>query len=215
MTIDFKIQPLQPRHAREAAEIHAESQPGTFLTALGPGFLRVLYAALADSPYAYAYEAMVGDEVAGVAAGSTDTGDLLRDVVRRRWPALTVAVGIRLLTHPRLIPQVFQMLRYPNQLHNEPGEGEALVLGVRKAYRKHGMGSLLMEAVFAGGRERGVRALWYTVDGRNEYAMKFHQRQGAIYKRSEILFGREMKLFLKPLVAGDAAPAPGDEQATR
>ena len=63
MTIDYKIQPLQARHAREAAEIHAESQPGTFLTALGPGFLRVLYAALADSPYAYAYEAVVGDEV--------------------------------------------------------------------------------------------------------------------------------------------------------
>jgi len=203
MTVDVQIRPLRPEHADIAATIHAEGQEGTFLTSLGHDFLRLLYAELAVSPAAFAWEAVVDGQVVGVTGGTIDTATLFRSFVRRRWPALIWVVGRRLLTHPQLFGRLWETLRYPSQLHSKPGEGEALVLGVLVPYRHYGIGSLLMKTMLQGARERGLRGLWYTVDATNERALRFHQGHGARYQREEMLYGRKMLLFYNPLHADE------------
>lgn len=205
MTVEYKIQPLQRCHAAVAARLHEEAQPGTFLTNLGQRFLRLLYEELADTPSAFGYEAVIGDECVGLMTGATNTEHLYSEIIRRRWFAFAVVVGLRLLTHPWLIPSTLQTLRYPGQLHAAPGEGEALTLGVFKAYRHYGIGGALMKALIDGARERGLKGLWYTVDATNERALRLHKGYGAIFKREEMLNGRKMILLLNPLTGGDAS----------
>lgn len=193
------IRPLQVRDAAVAAEIHEESQPGTFLTSLGQRFLRLLYRELALSPTAFGYAALIEGQVVGMIMATEDTGSLFRDLIRRRWLALALVIGLRLLSRPGLIGRVLETLRYPSQLRSEPGEGEELLLGVRAACRQRGIGSLLTTTLLAEARRRGLKGLWYTVDARNERAIRFHQRHGAQFRREETLYGRKFLLYFCPL----------------
>lgn len=207
------IQPLQPAHAREAAELHAEGQPGTFLTSLGPRFLRVLYREFVHLPSVYGFEAVADGQVVGMVTGTSDTGALFRELLRRAWLRLGLVVALRLVAHPRLIRRVWDTLHYPSQLHSAPGEGEALTMAVRLPYRKHGIGTELMLALLREARRRGLRGLWYTVDGANENALRFHRRLGAEFQRTEIMYGRQMVLLFNDLkvVADDGGASPAGQ----
>lgn len=149
---------MEAHHADQVAEIHIEGQPGTLLTKLGKPFLTALYAEICQSEWGFGVVALDGDVVCGVGILTTSTKHLFRDLRQRRAVRLILPIIPRLLTHPRVIVDVYQSWRYPAKMgvgrqhstsdngttgksHNEtakkPGQEDAefLFLGVRKAYR--------------------------------------------------------------------------------
>lgn len=194
--VSVQIVPLDRTHAATAAELHAAGQPGTFLTSLGPAFLRALYTAIPASPYGFGFAALDpgGGEMIGVVAGSTNTSDLFRDIALRQVWRIAPPVALRLARHPTLLPKILQTLTYP-AAEVYADAGELLFIGVRPVLRSRGIGAQLYTALLEECRRRGIAVLTVLVDATNEGANRFYRRHGFQYDTSHTLFGRTMHFY--------------------
>lgn len=187
----MKYKLLEPHHAGQAAQIHIEGQPGTLLTNLGKPFLTTLYAEICSSEWGFGVIALDDEVVAGVAILSTSTGHLFRDLKRRRALQLLLSIVPRLVTHPRLILDVYQSWRYPAKMgigrtHSISDNGantqlpqneatqvskekdaEFLFLGVRKEYRGQRVASGLFDTSVVFCRKREIGHLIAVVEHTN------------------------------------------------
>jgi len=221
--MSFEIQPLAPEHAAAAAAIHAEGQERTFLTSLGPAFLRALYAQMASSAHCFGFVALDGGEIIGVVTGTVDSGAVFRELVLRRGLKLILPVAGAMLRVPSLVPKVLKTLAYPAQTRNSkgakgtatkdtkggakggPGEAELFFIGTRADRRGEGVGSALFHALAEEMRRRGMRAMGLIVDDENESAKRFYLRHGMRPLRTFPLYGRRMQWFELSLT-GESGP---------
>lgn len=182
---------LEPHHADQAAEIHIEGQPDTLLTKLGKPFLITLYTEICFSEWGFGVVALDGEVVTGVAILSTSTSQLFRDLKRRRAVQLLLPIIPRLITHPRILLDVYQSWRYPAKMgvgrkHSMSDNGatdqqeeedttrpskkkdaEFLFLGVRKAYRGQRIASGIFDTSVVFCRERKIDHLIAVVEHTN------------------------------------------------
>ena len=186
--MEYKL--LEPYHACQAAEIHIEGQPDTLLTKLGKPFLTTLYKEICHSEWGFGVVALDGDVVSGVGILSTSTSRLFCDLKRRRAVQLLLPIIPRLLSHPRIMLDVYQSWRYPAKMGvgrkpsmSDNGTGgdqqdeatrdskridaEFLFLGVRKAYRGQKIASGMFDASVVFCRERNVDYLIAIVEHTN------------------------------------------------
>jgi len=187
---------LAPEHARQAAEIHAEGQVGTFLTRLGLGFLTTLYAAIPESPWVFGQVVMDGEIVAGVGIVALDTDQFFQDVKRHHWPRLLWCVGRQVLRHPSLIGEIVQSVRYPTKLSAPPGEAEILFLGMRRAYMRQGIAPTLLDQLLDEAYRRGCPSATTTIDRRNRAIRWMIATLPGVYIDREIeLNGKTMLVY--------------------
>ncbi|MCB9160561.1 MAG: hypothetical protein H6644_12065 [Caldilineaceae bacterium] len=104
------IVPLTPDHAPAAARLHIAGQPGTFLTALGPEVLTVLYAQLPQSAHGFGFAAADDDgTVSGFVSATTSVGRSSPKWARGAWDAFAPALLRRLCARAR--PQCSRVRR--------------------------------------------------------------------------------------------------------
>ncbi|MCD6519782.1 MAG: GNAT family N-acetyltransferase [Anaerolineae bacterium] len=197
--MSWEIVPLRPEHAEAVAAIHAEGQPGTFLTSLGMPFLRALYTAMASSPSCLGFVAVEKGEVIGIVVGTLTPGSVFKELLLGEGPGLILSTLGALFRHPRLIPRVLQTALYPGQAHAGPGEAEVLYFGVRADRRGEGIGRALFGRMIEVLRERGARAVGLTVDESNQVAKRFYRRWGMTPVHTFTLYGRAMTWYTLPL----------------
>ncbi len=186
----IEYQLMKPHHTDQVAEIHIEGQPGTLLTNLGKPFLTRLYAEICRSEWGFGVVAMDGEEVVGVAILTTSTSKLFRDLKRRRGVQLLLPIIPRLVSHPRILLDVYQSWRYPAKMgasqkrpttdNGASGgsqdqasksldreDAEFLFLGVRKAYRGRKIGSGIFDTSVVFCTERDIGYLIAVVEHSN------------------------------------------------
>lgn len=200
----YSLVPWAPQHADQVAAIHIIGQEGTFLTELGAVFLRALYAQMATSPLCYGYVAIDGEEVIGVVVGTVDSAGVFKELILRRGLRLVWPVFIAMIRQPRLIAQVFETLRYPDQHVLVEGEAELFFIGVRPERRREGVGVALFDALAGESARRGMGAMGLTVDADNQDAQRFYRDRGMASRGSFTLYGRAMHWFRLPLDGGEA-----------
>ena len=199
----MELTPLTPKHARQAAEIHAEGQSGTFLTRLGLDFLTTLYAAMPESPWTFGRVVMDGETVAGVGVVAVDTDQFFRDVKRRHWPRLLWCVSRQVIRDPSLIGTIVQSLRYPATLSAPPGEAEVLFLGMRRTYMRQGIAPALLDHLLDEAYRRGCSSATAIIDRRNRPIRWMIATLPGIYVDREIeLNGQTMLVYRAPLPLG-------------
>ena len=147
--------PFTRAHARQAAEIHVEGQPGTFLTRLGIDFLTRMYQAIADSPHAFGVTVVDEDTVAGVAIVALNTTQVFQEMKRQHWHRLLWPMIRQVLRDPLLVGDIVQSIRYPATLHVPPGEAEVLFLGLRRPYMRRGIAPRLANLIMDEAHRRG------------------------------------------------------------
>jgi ribosomal protein S18 acetylase RimI-like enzyme len=202
----MELTPLTPEHARQAAEIHAEGQPGTFLTRLGLDFLTTLYAAMPESPWTFGRVVMDGEIVAGVGVVAVDTDRFFRDVKRRHWPRLGWSVARQVLRDPSLISYIIQSVRYPSKLAPAPDEAEVLFLGTRRAYSRQGIGPKLLLGVLDEAYRRGCASATAIIDRRNRPIRWMIASLPGIHIDRELeMYGRTMLVYRVSLPLDEAA----------
>lgn len=207
----MQLTPYTREHARQAAEIHAEGQAGTFLTSLGLDFLTILYSAMPDSPWVFGSVMLDGDIVAGVGVVALDTGQFFRDVKRRFWPRLLWCVGRQVLRHPTLIGDILQNMRYPATLSPLPGEAEVMFLGMRRSYMGQGIAPVLLEHILNEAHRRGCSTATAIIDRRNRAIRWMIAKLPGIHIDREIEFnGRKMLIYRAPLPVSDVTGPPAD-----
>ena len=205
------VTPLTPHYARQAARLHIQGQPGTFLTSLGEDVLTVVYRALprARGGFGTAAVQLTDHAVAhdgdapllGYISATTGIGGLFVEIGAQRLGELLPPLLRRYAQAPSLIVRSLQTAAYPFLAPEEEQEptAELLSIMVEPALRSYGIGALLMAAFLHECRSRSLRAVTVTVDAVNHGAQRFYRRHGFSEWRSIMLYGRPMYVFKRDL----------------
>lgn len=205
------IVPLAPEHAPAAARLHIAGQPGTFLTALGPDVLTVLYALLPQSAVGFGFAAVDDNgTVTGFVSATTSVGKLFAEMGTRRLGSFAPALLRRYAQQPSLMVRSVQTVLYPmlartdDEASTETGTGqsapaELLSIMVEPALRSHGIGAALLARLVEECVVREIALLDVTVDTANAAAQRFYMRHGFGLRKEFTLYGRAMCLYQRTL----------------
>jgi len=207
---------MQTTDTQQAAAIHIEGQPHTFLSSLGAGFVARLFEYTVHSPAGLGFVAVEGGKVIGFVVGTESNAKLFRYVTRRGFVPLASALLGHVLRHPSIIPKLVETLRYPSAVQEQPHEAESLSRGVRGDWQGKGVGSLLWAAVTAEARRRGAEEILTTVDQAHGVINAWHRARKHKLVRTMTLYGRMMNVYRirleADLAATDTAPQPASRQ---
>ncbi len=200
------ILPLDASHAQDAARLHLEGQPGTFLTSLGSEALIALYTAIPESSAGFGFAAVTTDgRTVGFVSAAASTGALFLHVMARRSGRFLPILLRRFAARPSLLIRVCQATLYPLLIHeagsNHAPAAELLSIMVEADLRSHGLGAVLLAALMVECERRGVTKLDVTVDAANLGAQRFYARHGFHHKAAFYLFGRRMYLLQRSFSA--------------
>ena len=209
---DLRIGPLKACQAKAAASIHAEGQPGTFLTSLGLPFLRALYTSMALSPTCFGHVSLEGAEVVGMAVGTENPAGVFKSLLLGSGPGLALSVMGACLRRPSLVIRVIETMSYTGHAGTADGEAELLFIGTRGDRRRQGIAQALFQAFASSCRERGLHSVGLSVDDTNEAAKRFHLRNGMHHDHSFTLYRRIMHWYRLSL---ESSPALGTEEKAR
>jgi len=178
MTIEM-IRASHPGHHQQVAVLHAAGITEGFLSTLGTPFLSRLYMGIDRATSSRLILAGDGDEVLGFISFAEDVGSCYREVLRRDWFRLGLALLPSLLK-PGVYRKIFDTLRYPSKSgHTESGHTtekasgnrpELLSMAVSEKARGRGIGKLLVAALeeeFTRAGVTGYFVVTYAVDTRS------------------------------------------------
>ncbi len=202
-----RIVPLAPAHAVDAARLHIAGQPGTFLTALGPGVLAAIYRALPATSAGFGFAAIddgVGDgeSFLGFVSATTSVGRLFVEIGRSSLGTLLPPLLGQLARHPALIWRSAQTVAYPLLVGGDeagPPPAELLSIMVEANRRSQGIGAQLLAALTNACQERAIALLDVTVDANNKGAQDFYARHGFTQHHDFTLYGRRMAQYRLPI----------------
>ncbi len=210
----MQIVPLEPLHAVDAARLHIAGQPGTFLTALGPGVLRALYRSLPETRAGFGFAAVDdGAENRGALLGfisaTTGVGKLFVEIGTSGLGTLLPPLIGQLARHPTLLWRSVQTVAYPLLVGGGEGEAseaesppaELLSIMVEPNQRSQGVGAQLLAALVDACYMRAIPLLDVTVDANNEGAQRFYMRHGFVHHHDFNLYGRRMSQYRLVILA--------------
>ncbi len=193
------IVPLAPTHAADAARLHIAGQPGTFLTALGPGVLTALYRALPQTHAGFGFAATDDTgALLGFVSATTGVGKLFAEIGTRQVGTLLPPLVRQLARHPALIWRSVQTVAYPLLVGGGeagPPPAELLSIMVEPNRRGQGTGAQLLAALVAACQTRAIALLDVTVDADNAGAQRFYMRHGFVHHHDFTLYGRRMAQY--------------------
>jgi GNAT superfamily N-acetyltransferase len=186
---------METKDTPQAAAIHIEGQPNTFLSSLGPDVVAKLFDYTTRSPHGFGFVAIEGGEVIGFVVGTESNARLFPDVLTRGFFPLAFALLFHVLRHPSIVPKLVETLRYPSTVQERPNEAESLSRGVRRDWQGRGVGSLLWAAVTGEARRRGATHIITTVDEAHGVVNAWHRARKHELVRTFSLYGRVMNVY--------------------
>jgi hypothetical protein len=203
--IEFKY--LQPEHARVAADIHIEGQPGTILTLLGHSFLEEFYRAICVSQWAEGIGAFDGDQLIAQAAMAVSSAKFFGEFKKRHLWRVTLPVSWSVLRHPQIIAHIIKGWSYADQASSPEREADVLFLGVKRDYMRHGVAPELVRYMFGWGGSINLATATFMIEKRNRpMRWMIGQLNGLYVDREFEAYGRQM-LFYKVPIAPNLANA--------
>ena len=201
------IRPLSRRDAAAAARLHCGGIRTGFLSTLGEGFLRQLYAAIpsCQSGFGFIWMGPNGSPL-GFVACAEGTGRLYRQVLLRRGLLMALALA-RHAVHPKTLKRLWETLRYPSVAGSGLPPAEVLSIAVAEGARGRGGGTALMGAALDEFRRRGVNRVKVAVGADNAAAGCFYERCGFHLAARRQHHGQPMNIYVVAL-SGTAAPGP-------
>ena len=202
------ISPLLSDQADQAAQLHIDGQPGTFLTTLGSDVLTVLYQTLPNSNHGFGFaavdEADHGKELVGFVSATTSVGGLFLELGTHDFVRFFLPLVNRYRQKPTLIFHTIRALFYPlmvesKETNNTIPIAELLSIMVKPERRGEGIGSQLIDELTSSCFERGMKLLDVTVDTENHGARRFYEHHGFAFHKKLTLNGRKMCQYRRTL----------------
>lgn len=183
------IQPLALTHLPQMAPLFRDVFPDNPLSRLGCAFLRELLASYVTLPGGCGYACLRDGVVAGFVVGSADSRRHRHDLLRERWASLLRPTLRAILRSPALARPLACYLRAylvpRSAIANPEGPGEPEIppaslvfLAVAPAYRRHGIATMLTEALLRRLAMHGVEQIKLVVAASNQEALRFYLTHG-------------------------------------
>ncbi len=169
---------MRPDDALAVAGLHRQGIPTGVLAELGLPALARLYGALLDSPDSFVFVGVdARDGVAAFVSGVTDVGRMYRRVIRQQFWSFA-ALGLRYALSPRMIRRLLNTLFYPTKVAGAYPPAELLSIVVDPIAQGSGVGTLLLEALLAEFRRRGIGRIKVMVRADFARANGYYRKHG-------------------------------------
>lgn len=154
-----------PADISEIAAIHVQAFPKSFLSELGPPFLKVYYRLVWSDPGGIVLVHENSGEIDGFAAGFLRPDQFYRRMKDARWSMLGCLIGA-VVKRPWLARRIFYHVRriMLGKRRTHPGECELSSIGVRPDRRGRGMGKALARKFLEAAWNGGVACVGLTTD---------------------------------------------------
>jgi ribosomal protein S18 acetylase RimI-like enzyme len=169
---------MRPDDAVSVAGLHRQGIPTGVLAELGLPALARLYRALLDNPDAFVFVGVdPQDRVMAFVSGVSDVGQMYRRVIRQQFWSFA-ALGLRYALNPRMIRRLLNTLAYPTKVTGAFPGAELLSIVVAPAGQGSGVGTLLLEALLAEFRRRGIERIKVMVRADFARANGYYRKHG-------------------------------------
>lgn len=168
---------LAAEHVDDVARLHCAELTG-LLSKLGFRAARAFYSGCTGSRLAVGFVATEGGEIAGFVLGSSDPGNLRRDVLRRNPAGVATGTLAGLMAHPSAAPWLLRSLRPGGDAAYDRRAAELIYLAVAPGARGGGLGRELVGAFAAALGREGIDAFELSVDEDNPGAIRFYESLG-------------------------------------
>ena len=183
-SIEFVNGPWIEGGYRRLSEIHIEEIDDGFLSTLGPRLLIELYRTLSTSRHAFLIVASMNEDVFGFICGSTNTGRVYMDFIKRAGLHALWILGPKVVSFKR-IKRVLETLLYPRKKENIGlPESEILNFCVSKNFQRQGVGRALFNALIYEFKRRGVDEIKIVTGVNQIQAHMFYESIGAVLIRT-------------------------------
>lgn len=201
--------PIEPRHYRRLAEIHAAGMPNAFLPSLGTGFLEELYRAMFGSGAARGAVAVVAGEVVGFCYYTADHATFFRRTLRHGVLRLGARAAAAFMRRPALFLRMLETFRYQQVAEVEGVDAEIYAWAVDPAWRRQRVGWNVLDAAEAMMQAEGIPRYKHTVYEDNDTAIDVYARRGHERIAEFVLYGKRWALYRVDFARRAAGNAPG------
>ncbi len=175
----LSVRAMGPEDMSEVVAVHLRGFPGSFLTSLGPSFLRLFYFGLASDRDGVAFVASSEGRIVGFVAGTLEQEGFYRRLLHSRKWRFALASGRALLLRPRIAPRLLRALRRPTEARESSASACLMSIAVDPERAGTGIGARLVEAFCKAVKERGRTALCLTTDREgNDRVRAFYEKLG-------------------------------------
>jgi ribosomal protein S18 acetylase RimI-like enzyme len=197
MSEDIELLPMRASDVPAVVSIHEEAFPGFFLTFLGAGFLRELYAGLVEDRDRIAFVA-VRRGVTGFVAGTARPEGFYRRLIRERGARFALGSLPALLRRPSTARRLIRALAKPSESRAYGDAALLMSVAVRPSEFGAGTGGRLVRRFVEEASSRGLRRVVLTTDrDGNDRVNAFYRSLGFTVARTFVTpEGREMNEYL-------------------
>ena len=196
----FEYRYLQPEDAESAAEIHIEGQPGTLLTLLGRRFLVELYRAVPRSEWGEGIGAFDDGRLVAQTVMAVSSEKFFSEFKTRYLWRVSVPVAWSIIRNPRIISYVTEGWRYADLTRSPEREGDAMFLGVKKEYLRHGLGPEIVRYMFGWANLVGLTSANLMIEKRNRPMRWMIGQLNGLHVTHEFeVYGRPMLFYKVPI----------------
>jgi len=204
----LRYRPAEIHDVARIVGVHEQSFPGFFLTQLGPGFLRALYAGMIGSGNGVvivAEDTVVGDELVkdkglvGFVAGSPAQARLYRELRNQHLAAFVYAAVMAAVRNPGWTFRLLRAAARPKEAAAMSSPACLMSIAVDPLCQAGGVGSELVRRFESKLAELGGRDYCLTTDLENNAPVrKFYERLGlSIIRETTTKEGRRMLEYYK------------------
>jgi colanic acid biosynthesis glycosyl transferase WcaI len=174
------LEPLNWSHLDEVVTLHQNAFPDSFLTLLGPGFLRELYSGFLMDPLVIAtIGRLENGTVLGSVVGPLLPNGFFRRLLQRRWWAFCLNSLRMMVAHPTSIPRLARALFYRGGAPDETDRALLSTISVSPLAQRRGVGRALLEHWRDLARRCGCPGCFLTTDAeKNDTVNRFYLSLG-------------------------------------
>jgi hypothetical protein len=196
-----RIRPMQFRDATDVARLHHAAMGDSLWARLGEPFLAALYRGLVDVPTFLGFVYVEDGEVRGFIAGSTDTGAMYDELLRRRGAFLAPFAAWGVLRRPSVAVRLLETGRYGARSGAGEVPGESLFCSFVPHLRGARVSGHINKVLFDELRARGHTHVKVTTETTNEGANRQLRSWGFEQRAPFRFYGKEMVTYVLDLVA--------------
>lgn len=202
-----RIRPIQYRDASRVAELHAAAMGTSLWARLGVAFLTELYKAMVDSPFFIGFVFIEDGEIAGFIAGSVDTSQMYRDVLKRRSMFVAPVALVGLVRNPSVLGQLWETYRYFSVSGASDVRAESLFCSFLPNLRGKRVSGHINKVLFDELLSRGESAVKVTTEVSNEGANRQLLSWGFEDRGRFRFYGKDMVTYVLDLTTSPRVQA--------
>ena len=191
-----KITENNKKYVKDVVDIHLKTFDGFFLTFMGKGFLRKMYAAYIPHKPSGLYVVFSSEKPVGFLAYSSDMSGLYKSMVRRGLISFVWYAFWAFIKRPKSFFKLFGALKKSDEAKREEKYTRISSIGVLPSEKGKGLGGALIDKVKEDDSAKSEYVLLETDAEKNEQVNRFYLNNGfTLYREYVTREGRKMNEY--------------------